>query len=193
VIEAGIPKARAILEKERIPVTDENIFIVGALATTGGNKGLDFLKGNKPINVRKVTEQKAEPAKQAASQPKHAEVASPPVGPMKYKITVAGETYQVMVEEDTGEVTAVSQVAAVKTTPALVEEPLLEIFAQLPGNVYEVSCKVGDRVKAGDTMVILEAMKMETPVTAPEDGVIVSVEVEKGHTVQSGQLIATLR
>jgi pyruvate carboxylase subunit B len=193
VIEPGIPKARAILEKERLAITDENIFIVGALATTGGNKGLDFLKGNKPVNVRKVTEQKAEPAKEVGSRSKAAQVAVPSVGPMKYKITVAGETYQVVVEDDTGEVTAVSSAVIATPAPASAEEPLVEIFAQLPGNVYEVSCKVGDRIKAGDTLVILEAMKMETPVTAPEDGVIVSIEVEKGHTVQSGQLIATLR
>jgi pyruvate carboxylase subunit B len=47
VLEPGIPKARKILEKEGLPVTDENIFIVGALETAGGNKGLDFLKGKK--------------------------------------------------------------------------------------------------------------------------------------------------
>jgi pyruvate carboxylase subunit B len=106
---------------------------------------------------------------------------------------VAGETYQVVVEDDTGEITAVSSAVVAAPAPAFAIEPLVEIFAQLPGNVYEVSCKVGDRIKAGDTLVILEAMKMETPVTAPEDGIIVSIEVEKGHTVQSGQLIATLR
>lgn len=112
---------------------------------------------------------------------------------MKYKITVGNETYQVTVEDETGEVSAISPPVSVAAAPSPAEAPVVEIFAQLPGNVYEVSCKVGDRVKSGDTLVILEAMKMETPVTAPEDGVIVSIEVEKGHTVQSGQLIATLR
>jgi pyruvate carboxylase subunit B len=47
VLEPGSPKARAILEKEGLEATDENIFIVRALATAGGNKGLDFLKGKK--------------------------------------------------------------------------------------------------------------------------------------------------
>ena len=54
VLEPGIPKAKALLEENGLPVTDENIFIVGALETPGGNKGLDFLKGERPINVRKV-------------------------------------------------------------------------------------------------------------------------------------------
>jgi biotin carboxyl carrier protein len=112
---------------------------------------------------------------------------------MKYKITVAGETYQVIVEDDTDEISAVTPLGASTTSPATSEEPTVEIFAQLPGNVYEVCFKEGDKVKAGDTLVILEAMKMETPVTAPEEGVIVSIRVEKGETVQSGQLIATLR
>jgi pyruvate carboxylase subunit B len=193
MIEPGVPKAKTILEKEGLPVTDENIFIVGALATSGGNKGLDFLKGDKPINVRKVTEQKIEPKKKVASRSKAEKIDVPPVGPMRYKVTVEGETYQVIVEDDTGEVTALTSQPASGASPAPVEESLLEIFAQLPGNVYEVCCKEGDKVKAGDTLVILEAMKMETPVTAPEEGVIVSIEVEKGHTVQAGQLIATLR
>ncbi|MBU0544318.1 MAG: biotin attachment protein, partial [Proteobacteria bacterium] len=56
VLEPGIPKAVKILEKEGLPVTDENIFILGALATPGGNKGLDFLKGDRPINCRKISD-----------------------------------------------------------------------------------------------------------------------------------------
>ncbi|MFA5719206.1 MAG: biotin attachment protein, partial [Desulfobulbaceae bacterium] len=67
-LEPGIPKAKAILEKEGLPVTDENIFIVGALQTPGGNKGLDFLKGSRPINVRKVSHEEAPAA--AAPKPK---------------------------------------------------------------------------------------------------------------------------
>jgi pyruvate carboxylase subunit B len=194
VLEPGIPKAKSILEKEGLAVTDENIFIVGALATAGGNKGLDFLKGNKPINVRKkITEQKMEPEKKVSSRSKPAKVDTPPAGPMRYKITVAGETYQVMVEDDTGEVTAVTSAAASGAAMEAAEEPVMEIFAQLPGNVYAVCFKEGDKVKAGDTLVILEAMKMETPVTTPEEGIIISIEVEKGQTVQAGQLIATLR
>jgi pyruvate carboxylase subunit B len=193
VIEPGIPKAKAVLEKEGLAVTDENIFIVGALATSGGNKGLDFLKGNKPINVRKISEKKTEPEKKIISRSKTEKVAIPSAVQMKYKITVAGETYQVIVEDDTDEISAVTPLVDSRNSPAPSEETTVEIFAQLPGNVYEVCFKEGDRVKEGDTLVILEAMKMETPVTAPEEGIIVSIEVEKGQTVQTGQLIATLR
>jgi pyruvate carboxylase subunit B len=181
VLEPGIPKATKILQDEGLPVTDENIFIVGALATAGGNKGLDFLKGHKPINVRKVTESGG-PEKKPVAQQAQAPIT---VGPQQYKVTVDGQTYDVMVADDTGAVTAVTPTAAK-------EKEATPVNAQIPGNVYEVFCAVGDKVKAGDTLVILEAMKMETPVAAPVDGTIATLEVQKGQTVKAGQLIATL-
>ena len=184
VLEPGIPKAVKILEKEGLPVTDENIFILGALATPGGNKGLDFLKGNRPINCRKIND-KAEYEKKAAQNKESFPRAA---GLSQYKVTVDGTVYQVMVEDETGEVAAVR---AMKPGEMPKRTPV-EIRTQLPGNVYEILCAVGDSVKKGETLVILEAMKMETPVVAPDDGIIESLEVTKGQTVQSGQLIAVL-
>ncbi len=185
VLEPGIPKARKILEAEGLPVTDENIFIVGALATAGGNKGLDFLKGRKPISVRKIDPKTAQD-KPIAVQANGNQ--TPPVtGPFQYKVTVDGTTYEVLVEDETGAIVQVSG-----GSPAKSERPVVEVKAQLPGNVYEVLFKAGDRVKKGDILVILEAMKMETPVSSPVDGVIQSYEVEKGQTVQAGQVIATI-
>jgi len=181
VLEPGIPKATKILQDEGLPVTDENIFIVGALATAGGNKGLDFLKGHKPINVRKVAESGV-PEKKPVAQQAQAPIT---VGPQQYKVTVDGQTYDVMVADDTGAVTAVTPTVAK-------EKEAIQVAAQIPGNVYEVFCAAGDKVKAGDTLVILEAMKMETPVAAPVDGTIATLEVQKGQTVKAGQLIATL-
>jgi pyruvate carboxylase subunit B len=128
---------------------------------------------------------KKEPAREASAP-------AVSTGPIRYKITVGDESYEVLVEEGSGDITSVQNAAATATKAVPEEIPALEIFAQLPGNVYEVMVQTGDTVKKGDTLVILEAMKMETPVTAPEDGVIASIEVEKGQTVQSGQLIATL-
>ena len=184
VLEPGIPKAVKILEKEGLPVTDENIFILGALATPGGNKGLDFLKGNRPVNCRKITD-KMEAEKKAAEPPQSAPRAA---GLSQYRVTVDGTTYQVMVEDETGEVAAVRAMKAGETP----KRPPVEIRTQLPGNVYEILCAVGDGVKKGETLIILEAMKMETPIVAPDDGIIESIEVTKGQTVQSGQLIAVL-
>jgi pyruvate carboxylase subunit B len=188
VLEPGIPKAQKLLETEGLPVTEENIFIVGALATTGGNKGLDFLKGHRPINIRKVSEKAPAPKDPGPSSAAGATLSSPAAGPAAYKITIEGNTFEVLVEEETGEVASISTMSA----PAQKPTQAVEILAQLSGNVYEIFCAVGKKVKKGDTLIILEAMKMETPVAAPDDGTIASLEVEKGTTVQAGQLIAKL-
>lgn len=181
-IEPGIPKAKQILEKEGLPLTDENIFIVGALATPGGNKGLDFLKGKKPINVRKIN------AETEAPEQKRATATAPATAnaPADYTVTVDGKAYQVTVEATTGEVKTVS--------PAPVTKPdnAVEVKVKLQGIVSEIYVSVGDRVNRGDTLVILEAMKMETPVVAPCDGTVASIEVEKDDVVKPNQLIATI-
>ncbi|MFO7687308.1 MAG: biotin/lipoyl-containing protein [Desulfobacterales bacterium] len=182
VLEPGIPKAKKILEKEGLPVTDENIFIVGALETPGGNKGLDFLKGKKTINVRKVSAEtdKAPPAAAAPSS-------TPAMtGPADYTVTVEGKAYKVTVEASTGAVKAVEAAAAVKPVDAV------SVKAKLQGIVYEVFVAVGEVVRRGDTLMILEAMKMETPVVAPCDGTVASIEVEKNQVVKPEQLVATI-
>ncbi len=108
-----------------------------------------------------------------------------------YKVTVDGKTYEVIVEDETGKVAGISPASdgqgKAPTAPALIE-----VKAQLPGNVYEILFAAGDRVKEGETLVILEAMKMETPVIATSSGIIDSIAVTKGQTVQSGQVLLTL-
>jgi pyruvate carboxylase subunit B len=182
VLEPGIPKARKILEKEGLPVTDENIFIVGALETAGGNKGLDFLKGKKPINVRKVSTKTEKTPPAAASTPSTPAM----TGPADYTVTVEGKTYQVTVEAATGEVKKVEPTAVAKTGTAM------DVKAKLQGIVYEIFVAVGDQVHQGDTLMVLEAMKMETPLVSPYDGTIASIEVEKGQVVKPEQLVATI-
>ena len=185
VLEPGIPKAKAMLEKEGLPGTDENIFIVGALATAGGNKGLDFLKGSKPINIRKVTkeaEAKKEPAAAVTSQKAaHAE-------PLTYTVTVEGKAYQVTVEDSGGQVTSIAPAA--EAAPKSVSS--VEVRAKLQGIVYEILVSEGDRVHKGDVLIILEAMKMETQIVAPSDGTVATIEVEKGQVVKTDQIVATL-
>ena len=61
--------------------------------------------------------------------------------------------------------------------------------AQMPGKVIELRVKVGDRVTAGDTVLVLEAMKMEHPMRATEDGIVVEVRVAEGEQVESGTLL----
>ena len=89
-------------------------------------------------------------------------------------VTVNGVAYNVTVEEGTGAAVA----SAVK--------------APMPGNILDVKVKAGDSVKAGDTLLILEAMKMENEISAPQDGTIASVNVRKGDVVNSGDLLCTM-
>lgn len=181
VLEPGIPKARQILEKESLPLTDENIFIVGALATPGGNKGLDFLKGRKTINVRKVSPETEAPTR----APTQAQAPAADA-PTDYTVTVDGKAYQVTVEATTGEVKTVSP------APTAKPENAVEVKAKLQGIVCEIYVAAGDPVKRGDTIMLLEAMKMETPVVAPCNGTMASIEVEKEDVVKPNQLVATI-
>ena len=68
----------------------------------------------------------------------------------------------------------------------------VSVTAPMPGNILDVKVKAGDSVKAGDTLLILEAMKMENEISAPQDGTIASVNVRKGDVVNSGDLLITM-
>ena len=189
ILEPGIPKATAILEKEGLEVTDENIFIVGALETPGGNKGLEFLKGDFTIKVRKNVEEQAAKASAPAKSTG---------GPENFVVTVNGKDYNVSVKEGTADVQSYQEVKKVeqKDQPAAAAPAptgdVVEVTASVPGNVYKVAVKVGDTVSENDTLVVLEAMKMETPVASPVNGEIVSIDVEQGGVVEAGQRLLTI-
>ncbi len=118
-----------------------------------------------------------------------------------YTITVNGVAYSVTVEE-TAAGTAPVAAAPAAAAPAPVAAPApaaaqgsagsIEVVAAVPGKVFKVTANVGDAVKAGDTVIILESMKMEIPVVAPEDGTVASINVGAGDAVESGDLLATL-
>jgi pyruvate carboxylase subunit B len=199
IIEPGIPEAKAILEKNGLPVTDENIFIVGAHKTTGGNKGLDFLRGNCPVNVRKISKEDKKESSASGSaktgsgdytvnvdgKPSHVAVTEGS-GKGHYSITIDGKVHNVTVSEG-GVVTAAAHGGHGHAHVAGTE-----VKANLPGNVYRMDVEVGETVAAGDTILVLEAMKMETPVVAPIAGKILALEVEKGTVVQSGDVLAVI-
>ena len=189
ILDPGIPKAKEMLEREGLPVTDENIFIIGALATPGGNKGLDFLKGDFSINVRKVSSEQGPTPKAAQNVTSQA----PNRGPETFIVTVEGRDYRVTVRESDSQVRTITDVTETEkdTTPALTDNAV-GVTANLPGNVYKIAVNPGDEVKENDTLVVLEAMKMETPVVSPCHGIIDNVTVKLGDVVEAGQLILTI-
>ena len=118
-----------------------------------------------------------------------------------YTITVNGNVYQVTVEEGTtdGVVQAATKaVSAPKAAPAAaapaasVGAGSVKVNASVPGKVLRVEASVGQSVKAGDNIVILESMKMEIPVVAPEAGTVASINVAVGDAIDAGDVLATL-
>jgi biotin carboxyl carrier protein len=67
-----------------------------------------------------------------------------------------------------------------------------EIKAHITGVVFQIAAKTGDRVSAGDAVIVLESMKMEIPVEAPRAGVVQAIRVQEGQTVQEGDTVAVL-
>jgi len=123
-----------------------------------------------------------------------------------YTITVNGTVYEVTVEEGgagSAPVRAAAPVAAPaaapKAAPAAAPKAAapaaaggIEVKASVPGKIFKIEAKVGQAVKSGDSVVILEAMKMEIPVVAPEDGTVASINVAVGDAVESGDVLVTL-
>ncbi|MCI8790194.1 MAG: acetyl-CoA carboxylase biotin carboxyl carrier protein subunit [Lachnospiraceae bacterium] len=121
-----------------------------------------------------------------------------------YTITVNGTVYDVVVEEGASGAPAAAKApaapkAAPKAAPAAAPKAApaggagsIKIEAGAAGKVFKLEKKVGDVVKRGDAVVIIEAMKMEIPVVAPEDGTVASVDVAVGDAVEAGAVLATL-
>ena len=117
-----------------------------------------------------------------------------------YTITVNGNVYDVTVEEGAGSGASVSAPAAPKAAPAAAPAPKpasvgagsIKVEAGAAGKVFKIEANVGQSVKKGDTVVVVEAMKMEIPVVAPEDGTVASIDVAVGDAVEAGTVLATL-
>ena len=125
-----------------------------------------------------------------------------------YTITVNGNVYDVTVEENgAGAAPVAAPKAAPKAAPAAQKAApaapkaapkaaagagSVEVKAGAAGKVFKIEASVGQSVKRGDAVVIIEAMKMEIPVVAPEDGTVASIDVAVGDAIESGAVLATL-
>ena len=119
-----------------------------------------------------------------------------------YTITVNGNVYDVVVEEGATSGAPVAAApaapkAAPKAAPAAAPKAAagagsIKVEAGAAGKVFKIESSVGQALKKGDTVLILEAMKMEIPVVAPEDGTVASIDVAVGDAVESGATLATL-
>ena len=117
-----------------------------------------------------------------------------------YTITVNGNVYDVTVEEN-GSVAApvaaprraaAAPVAAPKAAAPAGGAGSVKIEAGAAGKIFKIEAEPGTAVKRGDAVIILEAMKMEVPVVAPQDGTVASINVSVGDMVEAGALLATM-
>ncbi len=141
---------------------------------------------------------------------------------MKYNVTLNGKIYEVDVTESDAIVTGISQVpfvvaapavsapvAEAPATPAVAPAPVAEapaapaapapasadgtqVKAPMPGTILAVKKAVGDAVKAGEVICVLEAMKMENDIVAPCDGTVKSINAPKGTTVNTDDVLAVI-
>ena len=132
---------------------------------------------------------------------------------MKYKVTLNGKIYEVEVEKGEAVLLKEYAAAAPAPAPAPVAAPAAPaapapapaapaasanlgagrvVGAPLPGTVLQVKGSEGQKVKAGETIIIIEAMKMENEVVAPVDGTITSIVAQKGAAVQANDPLFTI-
>jgi len=198
--DLGIEAASRRLEKEGLETSEENIFIVA----TCSDKGIDYLKGNAPLGIRYKEDEKK---KQAAEAPKSAPTSSEGTAAQGdtgvYTVTVNGKSYNVEVVPGTSQVTGVStagqsgsggaQAASVSPAQSGSSESGGEtVTAPMPGNVFKILKNTGDQVAEGEVIIIMEAMKMEVEIKAPNEGVIQSMNLKQGDSLSAGQAIATI-
>lgn len=178
----SLAHVKEILKQNKIKVTEENVFIAAACK----EKGIAFLKGEAKVNVRKIDPNaKANEGRQTQSG--------------RYSVVVNGSRYNVEVSEgfnDSIQVKSITEVEGksvknAKSAAAGATEN--DIVANLPGAVHKILVSTGDHVKKGQAVVVLEAMKMEIEVKAPKDGIIGSIEVSKGQSIASNQVVAKFK
>jgi pyruvate carboxylase subunit B len=190
----GIAPARKLLEENHLQPTAENLFI----AATCQDKGILFLKGQAKPNVRKLSDEKAAQEKAIAAAsgpaPKKSEAVTVTVNNRSYGVKIAGNTvvvnglsYNFQVQDGIDS----EAVARTAVLPKSAEEPGIAetktVESPLPGLVLRTYKKAGEKVAVGETVVVLESMKMETPINSGFSGIITELSVHQGDQVDSGQ------
>jgi len=179
----GLGCAQKMLEENGLPVTDENLFITASC----GDKGINYLLGKATIGVRKNV------PKTAAPETKEA--------PEGYTVTVGGNTYAVKLDGNTAVVNGMAYninvaegLTAAPAVPVAAAPSVKEaVKAQMPGAVVRISAVQGARVKAGDTLLVQEAMKMEVEVKAPVAGTVAEILVATGDQVNADQVLVQIQ
>ena len=179
----GVKAAKEVLKNAELPVTDENIFI----AATCKEKGIAFLKGEGKVSVRynTPTENKGEDGIK--------------------NIRLDGELFQVEIKDNQAVINGKvypfalegsaqkTQKTAPEQAPKASDANGSVINAPMLGTVNRINVKVGDTVRAGQELLVLEVMKMENAIKAPADGQVAAIFIDKGAQVAAGQKLLQLK
>jgi len=204
----GMEAARSMLQESRLPATDENIFI----AATCKEKGILFLNGDARVNVRKKTPESRKDNKREYANG----IPSKPEDVRTFDVFVDGEYFKVEINEpNLSPVIRLNPVfknpfikKSIQTRSAAAsatsinsgnkrgfqpKEGEIPVLAPLPGIIIRYNKKVGDKVKVGDTVAVIEAMKMNNNIDAPSDGKIMQIQFKAGTTLEKGDIICTIK
>ncbi len=183
----GIAPAKKLLEDASLPVTDENIFIAAACK----EKGILYLQGKSDMGIRKVD-------KSAAAAPAGGKTSDSG----NYTVTVNGKNYSVSIENGKTTVNGkpyTTSIAEGSAAPAAAGAGAAagsgegtEIKSPMPGKVFKIIADVGEHVNSGETILILEAMKMETTVISTVSGTVSEILVGVGDQVNGEQVLALI-
>ena len=172
------------LKEEGIETTEENIFIAAAC----DEKGITFLKGDGPLNVRKIDNVCENDKECNLGENKTMSNATG-----NYTVVVDGQKFNVSIAEGNADIQvtpAAETASATSSAPASGEGS--EVPASVNGNVWKILVKVGDKVEKNQPLMILEAMKMEIDINSPVAGTVTSISVDANEAVDEGQLLATI-
>lgn len=173
----GRKAAEKMLADANLPITDENVFI----AASCKEKGILFLQGKGPMGCRF-----AEDAPKAGANKDGVTVT---IGGKAYGVKITGDGKAIV----NGREVAFKAEAGIKAAPAAAAAPAggQEVKAPVPGTVLRVSAANGQKVAKGDELLVMDVMKMETPVTAPCDGTV-TVTVAATDKVATGDVLAVI-
>lgn len=184
--DKSIDHARKELQSSGIDETEENIFIVA----TCKDKGLKFLKGEAELGIRKISKNSV-PNVVTKDEGNHNK-------PSDYIVTVNGKDYPIRIEGDKAIINDKSYKIGIRRDDEskpkeLAETSGTDVSAQMPGKVMRLTARIGDYVHSGQSIMVVEAMKMEIHVSSPIEGTVTAIMVAEEDHVTTGQVLAIIK